>query len=256
VNLSLIINGILNDKDWLNKLLITLIITAVSLLLTPVLIGLVGWAILFGYQIEIVRNVRLGDETPLPAWWTRSWNEIQRLLTPGANALLAFLIYNIPNLVLGCGWFFVVTTSSGAALVGSSVMLASICCLLPLMLVYNAVMLPFFTVGMGRYTDDPRINAFFGISEAYDYLAGRLSDTILFLAYALIIALITIGLMVIPVIGWIIFSALIIPVTALLGGQYARLILGAKAKPKPEKRKPKPPSSAPRPPQQNPPPRR
>ncbi len=49
-----------DDPDWLNKLAITAIITALSVVFTPLLIGLVGWAVLFGYMVALVRNDRLG----------------------------------------------------------------------------------------------------------------------------------------------------------------------------------------------------
>ena len=84
-----------DDRDWVTKLGITLIITAISALLTPVFVGLLGWAALLGYAVELVRNVRRGSSTPLPAW-----DNFNRYIATGTNVLIAVIVYSLPNMLL------------------------------------------------------------------------------------------------------------------------------------------------------------
>ena len=109
---------VFEDRDWVNKILITTVITALSLLLTPLFIGLLGWAALFGYVIELVRNVRLGSPTPLPRW-----DDFNRYLASGFNVLAAVIIYNLPNVVLGCV-STILGGNLGSGLIGSTLVLS------------------------------------------------------------------------------------------------------------------------------------
>ncbi|MBE2184987.1 MAG: DUF4013 domain-containing protein [Anaerolineae bacterium] len=237
MNLTGLMNSILNDRDYIVKLAITAALTIFSILFTPVLIGFVGWSLLLGYQVSLMRNVRQGNPTPLPAW-----DNMMRFLTPGANVLVAFLIYNIPNMFFGCGWAFIVGISGGAQIVGSTVTIASICCLLPIILIYNLLMLPFFALGLGRFVEEPRLNTFFAFGQLYDSLSIHVSETVQYVVYVFVTGLIIGLLAIIPILGWAFIAALWIPITGLLNGQYARLAIGSL---KPEKSKPARPAPAP-----------
>ena len=56
------------DKEWTSKLAILAMIAFASIVTTPLLIGLVGWALILGYYVDLVRNLRDGHPTPLPRW--------------------------------------------------------------------------------------------------------------------------------------------------------------------------------------------
>lgn len=239
MNLSSLLNSILNDRDYIVKLAIVAALTVVSIVFTPILIGLAGWALLLGYQVSLVRNVRSGDPTPLPLW-----DHMTRFLTPGANVLMAFLIYNVPNLFFGCGWAFIIGVSGGSQIVGNTVTVASICCLLPVILIYNVLMLPFFALGMGRFAEEPRLSTFFAFGQLYDDLSANMGDAVQYVVYTLV-TLLVIGLLaIIPILGWIFIAALWVPIMGLLTGQFSRAAIGSI---KPDKSKPvKPASAAPR----------
>ena len=102
-----------DDKEWTSKLAIMAIIAVASIITSPLLIGLVGWAILLGYYVELVRNLRDNHPTPLPRW-----DRYADKLTQGANVLTAGFVYSIPNLLIGC----CIATTSGAWFVTTALM--------------------------------------------------------------------------------------------------------------------------------------
>jgi hypothetical protein len=229
MNISALFSSIFNDRDYLTKLAIAAGITLFTLLLSPLLVGLAGWAVLLGWQADLVRHVRRRDKYPLPRW-----DNLTRFLVPGANILVAWLIYNVPNILLGCGWAFVISVSGGTQFVGSTVTIISACCLIPLILIYNVFMLPAFAIGLARFGDDPRISTFFEFGVLYEALTTHFTHTLTFLAFMLGVNFALSLLLIVPVLGWVIYAALIAPVTGLLQGQYGLLVLGSsRAKVKP-----------------------
>ena len=222
-----------DDRDWVTKLGITLIITAISALLTPVFVGLLGWAALMGYTVELVRNVRRGSSTPLPAW-----NNFNRYISNGANVLVAVIVYNLPNLVLGCVGGFL-AQNMGGGLIGSTLILALGCCLFPLLLIYNVITMPMLALGIGRYVEDPRIDVFFEIARLFETLRQHTDQVIQWWLAALIIDVVFVILGLIPVLGWAAGTALLVPVYAMLTGQFTLALLG-KLKEKPKNQPPAP----------------
>ncbi len=222
-----------DDRDWVTKLGITLIITAISALLTPVFVGLLGWAALLGYAVELVRNVRRGSSTPLPAW-----DDFNRYIATGTNVLIAVIVYSLPNLVLGCVGGFL-AQNMGGGFIGSTLVLALSCCLFPLLLVYSIVTVPMLALGIGRYVDDPRIDVFFEVASLFETLRKHTDQVIQFWLAALVAGVVFAILGVIPVIGWAAGAALWVPVNAMLTGQFALVLLG-KLKEKPKNQPPAP----------------
>lgn len=209
-----------DDRDWLSQAALLAILTAASILLTPLLIGLLGWAALLGYTVELVRNVRLGVRYPLPRW-----NDFSRFVSVGANVLVAAIVYSLPNLVLGCV-SSILAQNLGSGLIGSTLTLSLSCCLFPILLVYNLVTLPMLALGLGRYSEDPRINVFFEFSFLFDTLRQHTDKLIQWWLAALVASLVFMVLGIIPVLGWIVLAALSVPVWGMLTGQFALAILG------------------------------
>ncbi len=223
---------VFDDPQWLNKIAITAILTAVSALLTPVLVGLLGWAALLGYMVELVRNVRLGVQYPMP-----QWDDFNHYLSGGFNVLTAFVVYSLPNLVLGCVGS-VVLQNLGGGFVGSTLALAFGCCLFPILLIYNLAMLPMLALGVGRYVDDPRLNVFFEFSFLFETLRQHLDQVVQWWLAALAADLVFAVLGVILLVGWVVQAALLIPVFGMLCGQLALTLLGGlKPKNKPVPRR-------------------
>lgn len=224
-----------DDPDWLNKLAITAIITALSVAFTPLLIGLVGWAMLLGYMIELVRNVRMGVRYPLPRW-----DDFNAYLSSGFNVAAAVIVYSLPNLLLSCVGS-VLAQNLGGGLIGSTLILALSCCLFPVLLVYNLLMMPMLAIAMGRYAEDPRINVFFEFSFLFGTLRSQLDRVVQWWLALLAADVIFVMLAIIVLVGWVALVALLVPVYGMLSGQLALALLGD-LKDKPKRRNPPPPA--------------
>jgi hypothetical protein len=220
-----------DDREWLSKLGLTFLITAVSILFTPVIVGLLGWALLLGYQERLVHNVRRGDKFPLPRW--ENFND---LLSRGFNVLGALVFYNIPNILLSC-CLFTLSGGLGAPAYTSAITTIGIaCCLFPLILLYNLIVWPLIALGMGHYNESGKINAFFQIGELFALLREHMDATIQYVMWSVLASLL-LSLLNVTLIGIVATWALWIPVQGMLIAQYLGLALPKmKAKPQPQRK--------------------
>jgi len=211
---------VFDDPQWVSKLVMVAIVTFGSAILSPILIGLVGIAVLFGYQLELIRNIRRGERHPLPAW-----DDFGRFLSMGINPLIAWIAYNVPNLVIGLVIGLIAMTAGDGLLSGGLVTLA-LCCFVPLLFIYNLAIQPVYTLGLGRYAEEPRLKVFFEFSSLIRLVRSRTDALIQWLLGA-VIAAIVLGLVnAIPCLGWIVGGALTIPIFGHLSGQYITVVLG------------------------------
>ncbi|MGL4648533.1 MAG: DUF4013 domain-containing protein [Caldilineaceae bacterium] len=86
---------ITEDEQWIQKLGIGVAVILISLLLSPILIGIAGFLILVGYSVRLLQNVRDGHARPLPAW--DHWGED---MVDGFKLAVAGLLYALPILIL------------------------------------------------------------------------------------------------------------------------------------------------------------
>ncbi|MCK6577463.1 MAG: DUF4013 domain-containing protein [Anaerolineae bacterium] len=207
-----------DDRAWVEKLLVTLVITAVAMLLTPLLVGLLGWAALLGYQVELVRNWRMDIPNPLP-----TWSDFSRLINAGVYPMLALIFYQIPNFIIS-GTIFVLGQGLDAGVVGSALTLFFSCCMLPILVAYNAISLPMYGLATGRFVDSPRLGVYFEIGYLLVTLRDHLSTAILYLIF-LVIASLILGFLGALTIG-VVPLAMGIAVFGALNGQLATEILG------------------------------
>jgi hypothetical protein len=221
---------IFEDKEWAGKIAVCAIVSLLSFLLTPLVVGAVGWAALLGYQVALVRNLRAGVRPALP-----TWDDFSGHLTAGINALLAFLIYNLPNIVIGILLAFVFGVSTEAPFTSSIVLVAIGCCLVPFLLVYNVIAYPLFALGMGRYVDDPTTSTFFDFGGLFRLLRLHTDLAIQWMVATFLTALLFAVFLLIPCIGWIAAAAFVTPVFGALVGEFATAVFG-----KPKTRKPRP----------------
>jgi hypothetical protein len=217
------------DEEWLPKLAIIVIVTFASGLLLPVLVGFVGLALLAGYSVDLVRNVRDGQPRPLPRW-----DNYGDLIAKGGNVLVAWFVYLLPNVLVGCClWLF--GASAGDSLVGGGLSTLLICCAFPLILLYNVIVWPMLSLGLARYAEEGNIGVFFQFSDLFATMQRQSSVTLQYILYSFIVNIILGVVGAIPCVGWVAVPALSIPVFGYLIGQYAEL---ADDKPK-RKMKPK-----------------
>lgn len=229
---------IFDDSDWVGKLVITVVLTVFAFI--P-LFGLIAVAALLGYVVELVRNVRENNPMPLP-----QWENFGDKIASGGSVLVAFIAYNLPNILLGCCAYTLSTTLGGSDSTPISLVVA--CCLTPIIIAYNVVAWPALAIGLIRFTETGKTGEFFRFGELYDTFTRHRSGTVRWILFTFVTNLLLLLLGVIPCIGWVAGPALLVPVQGHLLGQYARELDHA---PKP-KVKPKGPPPRPQqpPPQQ------
>jgi hypothetical protein len=205
------------DEEWLPKLAILVIVTLASVLLLPVLVGFLGLALLAGYLVDLVRNVRDGHPRPLPRW-----DRYGDLIARGGNVLVGAFVYALPNaLVSCCLWFF--AASAGDSLIGGGINTLLLCCSVPLLLLYIVIVSPMLALGIARYAEEGNIGVFFQFGDLFGTMQRQSSITLQYILYTFIVNILLGFVGVIPCIGWVAAPALAIPVHGYLIGRYAEL---------------------------------
>ena len=147
------------DEGWISKVLIGGILG---------IIPIVNFVV-YGYQLEIIRNVAEGRDLPLP-----DWDDFGGKFVKGLMIFLASLIYSIPLIVLGIAVAIVTAvaggavSSSGRDAAGAAGGIAGLCmivfycvALIYAVIVYGFIMLP----GLMRYAETGEFGAFFRFGE-------------------------------------------------------------------------------------------
>lgn len=214
-----------DDQEWAAKLLIAAAIGLFALFASPLLIGLVGWAALLGYTVELIRNVRDHHPTPLPRW-----DDYGGKIRRGGSVLTACIVYNLPNFVPVC-----CLAATGSFLrdsfVGTTTNLVMLCCVVPMLLIYNLIIWPMLALGMGRYAVEDNIGVFFQFGDLFTTLTAHLNVTLQWIIYTFIVSFVMVIVAFIPCVGWAAAVALNVAVQGHLTGQLAMIIEGD-AKPK------------------------
>ncbi|MBX7237136.1 MAG: DUF4013 domain-containing protein [Caldilineales bacterium] len=90
------ISFVFEDKKWLEKILIGGLIVLATILFSWTIIGaIVGAGLLYGYMIELVRNVRRGDDLPMPEW--DNWGE---KIVLGIKYGILLIVWSLPILLI------------------------------------------------------------------------------------------------------------------------------------------------------------
>lgn len=220
-------NYAFDDRQWTEKLIITAIMSLVAAI--PVF-GLVALAGLMGWVVELVANMRGGSNNPMPRW-----DNLGEKIALGANVLTAWVVYNLPNLLLlCCGLSIPLLGDAGRSeFFAGSFAVALVCCLVPLLLVYNLAIWPMLAIGTIRYSEARQIGVFFQFGDLWKTINEQTGVVVQWLAFSLL-ANFLIGLLAaIPCIGWAASLVLSVPVQAHLLGQFAQQLRETrKSKPK------------------------
>lgn len=197
---------IFEDREWLPKLAIIFLLSALS---TVPLFGLIAVAALLGYMTELIYYVRTGHPQPLPGW-----RSVGKTLNRGGYALGAFLIWNLPNVLVMCCFFTLWGVAGGLGSIGAIVVL---CCAAPFLLIWNLLIYPFLGVGLIRYGEHEDISVFFQFGALFNMLRQDIPLTLEWIVWMVIVNV----LAVIPLVGWAFALAFWVPVQGHLIGQYA-----------------------------------
>lgn len=206
---------VFEDKEWVSKLVMTVIMVLVSII--PIF-GLLAVCALLGYVTDIVHNVRNGHPRPLP-----KWVDYGNYITRGAYVLLAMVIYNLP-MVLIMVLLYTFSNIIGASLFGGLAYVVIVGCALPIVFVYTAIAWAMLAVGIIQYSETGDNGVFYHFSKLFRVLQNNISLTLQWIFYSIISNILLSLIGWIPCIGWIAILALAYPVQGYLIGQYGRLL--------------------------------
>lgn len=225
------IRFVTEDKQWITKLIIGVLMTLLGFLIVPALI-------LQGYLIKIIRQVMNGQWDGLPEW--EDWGE---LLRDGFFVTVAQIVYTLPFIILmtigglATGGLASISGSEDVAAVVASGGGLMLFCLVMLFVVALLFLTPAILI---QYAIKDDFGATFRFGEVFGIIRNHTADILIALLVSLVAAFVislVIGVLsLIPCLGWI--AAFVIGlavgpyvsfITAHLYGQIAAKVLGNKA---------------------------
>lgn len=165
---------IFDDPRWVTKVLIGTAVLIISSLLSSILIGILGYFIVMGYALEVLRNVRRGDRTPLPEWKDR-WGE---WLVLGVKLTIALLVWALPAIVIGLFMIVPAAMTNGddtLAAIGG----LSLACLGCLVFLWSVVVLLASPAIYMRVAETEEISSGLRFGEILRFTRAHLGDVII-----------------------------------------------------------------------------
>lgn len=146
------------DEKWINKILIAGLIA---------LIPIVGWIVLLGWQIEVIRRVIQGSDEPLP-----DWSGFGDYLMLGLQGVVIALVYSLPIILLTApvAILSAVLDSSDAGII-IGVISACFSCI---SLIYGILMAFAIPAAFGRLAATGKIGEAFKLSAIWDLVRNSL----------------------------------------------------------------------------------
>jgi len=155
---------VFEDKKWIEKVLIGGLVS---------LIPFLGTFLIDGYVVELVRNVRRHDPTPLPEW--DNWGE---KLTEGLKLFVILFIWSLPLIFLGILSFFPLAMSGDSDSSGIlGVFGLCISCFLFFYTIIYFLVMPAIVI---RYAETGDIASGFQIGEIFDFTKSHLGEIIIY----------------------------------------------------------------------------
>lgn len=211
-----------DDEEWIKKLAIGAGVFLAATLLSFVLIGIVLYLPLFGYMVEIARNVRDRRAPLLP-----EWDDWGGLFNKGLMVFAISFIYTLPILVLVCP--IVLISIAGPAMAGAGsdaeglIAFAIIClsCLVTILSFACAFLIPAATI---RYIQEGNLGAALQFGAVINFIRENLSNYLVAILIIIVAQLVAqaIGSLVCGV-GIIVSAVWATMVTGHLYGQLAQL---------------------------------
>ena len=147
MDIGLALTYVTKDPQWVKKVLIGGLVIFVSLLLSIILVGLLGFAMFGGYLVRTVRNVTNGEPNPLP-----EWDDMGGDLVRGLKAFVGLLVWLAPVWILSiCASGLNFADSDGAAAFAT---ILQLCLITPLSILLSVFVIP---VIVGRFAEDEQI---------------------------------------------------------------------------------------------------
>ncbi len=202
---------VFDDEEWVSKILLTAVISIIPILNLA----------LYGWVVELMRNMLRGEEHPLP-----DWSNFEQKFSAGLHYLVGSLVYFLPVFVLMLPMMlFAFMADSNSNLETIGILLS--CVISVAVFAYAIVASAGLYMGMVRYALRPELASYLAIRQNLGLAlrhAATLATLVLFLA---LVSLILGVFGWIPCIGWLAALALGTPVVSHLAGQAAIQIVGS-----------------------------
>ena len=210
------------DDRWVTKILIAVVIFILSIFIIPIFF-------LYGYMIQIIRNVMDGVENPLP-----EWDDWGTLFKDGIALFVAGIVYTLPIWLLMCCSFAFFIPAAGTegdmaeimAGIGTLSMFVMFCIMfifiIALMLIGPAISI--------QYAREDNLSACFQFSEVIGIARDNIGDILIALVVVFAVSFVISLVSWIPIVGWIVAlagNAYIIFVTGHMYGQIGAKVGGA-----------------------------
>lgn len=175
---------VFDDADWVKKILIGGLITLLGIIIPG--LGILASFVIYGYALEVIRRVYLGDAKPLP-----EWDDIGGYFVRGLLLSIATFLWLVPPILLvtcvGGGIIVAGSASDDEGLAVFSGLLAFgvIGVTILLMIVWSVIFLPIIA---GRYAIERRFGAMFEFGEIFADLGRAGAGPLLILFLTVIVA--------------------------------------------------------------------
>ncbi len=188
MNIGKSFSFVFEDPRWVTKVGIGTLVLILSSLLSPILIGILGYFIVAGYALEVLRNVRNGELYPMPEWRDR-WGE---WLVLGVKAAVALFVWSLPAILVSIPMAFgfaLLDTNDASALIG--LLAACFSCLLFLWIVVVLLATPVIYIRLAE-TEDLSSAFRFGdiLSFTREHIGAVIVATIMYVVASLVVSLV------------------------------------------------------------------
>ncbi len=184
-----------------------------SMILSPILIGLVGFLIMGGYTVRLIQNVRDGDPTPLPEWdqWGDDLTRGLKYFAVGVVWAAPMIVVNLIQIAVSFGAGALDGNSVGAAIGVFSLFLS---CIGFIFGIFVAVVMPGFSLA---FAENEQISDGLAFGNVFDWTRENIGDVIITVLF-LIVAGIAIGIaaMIGTLITCIVGAIVVLPLAALV----------------------------------------
>lgn len=201
---------IFDDEDWISKVLLTAVIGMIPILNLA----------LYGWVIELMRNMLDGYEHPMPAW-----TDFGEKFKHGLAYLVGGLVYNLPLMLVMIPVAVIASFMENTAM--EAVGVALMCVITVGIFVYALVANAGLFIGMIRYALNPELSVFLAIGQNMRIAMRNVATLVTLALFGLLVGLIFSVFGWIPCLGWLAALALGTPVYSHLAGQAAIQIVGS-----------------------------
>jgi hypothetical protein len=172
------------DESWITKVLLGGVLGIVPILNFVV----------YGYQLEVIRNVAQDQELPLPEWGDDFGGKFVR----GLMVFIASLIYSLPLIVVWVAMAIVLAIAGGSAdasgdAQGAAGAFVGICtfAVYCVAIIYSIIAFGFlFVPGLMRYAEEGEFGAFFRFGENWRVATSNLGSYIVMLLIIIVASIV------------------------------------------------------------------